>query len=130
MINYIITRVEGVNMEGFEISIDGETFIVTEGTFFFEHDVREDELLSFPSFSFDVLGDPELPVQYIVYLCEDSTVYVQRNELLEDTMASYMGASQLLQPLVELTIEPGQLLADAIIDVRLSKYLVKESENE
>ena len=125
MINYITTSVKGVNMEGFAISVDGETFTVNEGTFVFEHADREDELKSFPSFAFDVIGDSELPVQYSMYLCEDSTVHVQRDELL-DTPAFYTGASQLLQPLGEILLQPNQVLADAAVEIRLSKFLIED----
>lgn len=99
--------------EGFECSLSGDVVSFGAGTVTFPS-----ESYTFESFDFLIEGDPDIPVQYDVFLLRNNEVDVMRTELGLDTVAFYDGEEALLHCLMSVVITPGAESSSLSLAVR------------
>jgi hypothetical protein len=133
MINVITSEIQGAYTNGFGVSTEGLAVVFEKGSITFTRDANEDgvisatelERYSFPSFTFEIVPDAELPVLYDIYLCGDNSIEVERHEMLPDTIPYYTGSKDLLHLLGTIEVPAGiTSLEDAKVNLRLLNMVV------
>jgi hypothetical protein len=135
MINVVTSDIVGAYTKGFGVKAEAFSVVFEKGSITFVQDKDRDGVISaselerytFPSFMFDVVPDPELDVLYDIYLCGDSSIAVERIELLPEIIPFYTGDKELLHQLGSVIVPAGASTSDELkIEVRLLNLVVKE----
>lgn len=120
--------IDGVNMEGFEVTSTSSTLSVGEGTYE-NFTGAETSITTYEAFEFDVEGDDELPVVYQAYLIEGGTkIYLERTEVTINTVPFYAGDEQPSHLLLQVKVPIAGTLEDSHVEMRILKHKGSEAQ--
>lgn len=128
MIAERIAKTYNYSTEGFQVTTEGMEIRVGQGLFH-----SEDGSMEYPDFSFDVISDADVAVQYDVYLLKEENesgfpVQVDRTEMGQQRLAFYEGETAIQFTLMTINAPAGAAtLGDCDITVNRAVYVDEDS---